>query len=68
MPSIMTAADDHFARVGAALDRCRERVASDLQLDHRLPECAREALALSEALQPVDGITIRLGNGTGAGC
>jgi hypothetical protein len=54
-------ADDHLARVGAVLDEM-DREASGSQFDQRLPGCAREALALSEALQPINGITIRLGN------
>jgi hypothetical protein len=50
------------ARFGAVLDRLdAERV--DADVDGRLPECADQALALFEALQPVLGITIRLGAG-----
>lgn len=68
MISGVTVADDHLARVGTVLDELdREHVASPSQSDRRLPDCAREARALSEALQPVNAITIRLGAGPAVG-
>lgn len=42
-----------------------EKAISDV--DEALPECARDALALFTALQPVVGITIRLGHGPAPG-
>lgn len=64
----MTVADDHLARVGTWLDGWyREHAPSGVRLDQRLPDCARDAEALSEALGPIDGITIRLGAGPAPG-
>jgi hypothetical protein len=60
----VTVADDHLVRIGAGLDGgYREHAAAEPQFDQRLPDCARDALALFDALQPIDPITIRLGAG-----
>jgi len=62
----VTVADDHLARVGAVLDDLdREDAAWDF--DRGLPDCARETLALFEALQPVIPIAIKLGFGRAPG-
>jgi hypothetical protein len=53
----MTVADDHLARIGSVADDWDREDASTSESDGRLPDCAREALALSEALQPVIVIT-----------
>jgi hypothetical protein len=64
----MTVADDYLVGVGAVLDELdRERVAWPSRSDQRLPDCAREVRLLSEALQPVTGIAIKLGAGQAPG-
>jgi hypothetical protein len=60
----VTIADDHLARVGTVDDEWyRQDAGSDSGYADELPECAREALALAESLQPITAITIKLGNG-----
>lgn len=62
----MTVADDHLARFAPVLDEAdREDAARDPH--HDLPDCVRDALALSEALQPVVPIAIKLGAGQAPG-
>jgi hypothetical protein len=64
----VTVADDHLARIGSVLDDWdREDAASQAQAQARPPDPAREALVLREALQPIIGITIRLGAGKAPG-
>jgi hypothetical protein len=64
----VTVADDHLTRIGSVLDDWdREDAASTSESDGGLPAYAREALALSEALQPVIAITIKLGAGPAPG-
>jgi hypothetical protein len=58
----VTIADKRVAQQGPVLDRLdEEKAISDV--DERLPECARDALALFAALQPVIRIAIKLGHG-----
>ncbi len=60
----MTVADNHLARIGTVLDEWYAQDGeSDSGCEEELPECAREALALAESLQPIIAITIKLGNG-----
>jgi hypothetical protein len=62
----VTIADEYVAQLEAVLGRLDEaRAISDD--DDGLPDCAREALALFTALQPVIGPTIRLGAGRAPG-
>lgn len=62
----MTIADEYLAQVGAVLDRLdEEKAISDV--DEGLPECARETLALFTGLQPIIGITLKLGAGPAPG-
>ena len=62
----MTVADDQLARIGSVLDGWdREDAALASDFDERLPDCAREALALSEAIQPIIAITLKLGTRQG---
>lgn len=64
----MTVADDRLAEIGAELDAWdREDASSAPGLDDRLPGCAREALALLEALRPIIPIAIKLGAGQAPG-
>ena len=62
----MTIADEYLAQVGAVVDRLDEEEAIS-DIDVGLPECAREALALFTGLQPIIGITIKLGAGPAPG-
>jgi hypothetical protein len=58
----MTVADDELSRIGSVLDVWdREDAASLGASQEHLPDHVREAFALGEALQPVIGITIKLG-------
>jgi hypothetical protein len=64
----VTVADDQLARIGPELDAWdREDASSAPGLDDRLPHCAREGLALLEALRPIIPIAIRLGAGQAPG-
>jgi hypothetical protein len=64
----VTVAHEHLTRIGSVLDDWdREDAASPSESDRGLPACAREALRLSEALQPVIAITIKLGAGPAPG-
>jgi hypothetical protein len=62
----MTIADQHVAQIGAVLDRLDPDMAVS-EVEAGLPACARDALALFAALQPVIGIAIRLGAGSAPG-
>ena len=62
----MTVADDHLARVATVLDESDSEDRA-WNPDHDLPDCAREALALFEALQPVIPIALKLGAGQAPG-
>jgi len=62
----VTIADDHVAQLGPVLDRLDEAdVISDVE--EGLAECARDALALFAALQPVILVTMKLGAGRAPG-
>lgn len=62
----MTVADEYLAQVGGVLDRLDEEQAIS-DVDEVLPECARETLALFAGLEPIIGITIKLGAGPAPG-
>ena len=58
----MTVADDELARIGSMLDHWdREDAGGPRVSQEHLPAPGREALAFGEALQPIIGITIKLG-------
>jgi hypothetical protein len=58
----MSVADDELSRIGSVLDDWdREDVARPGASQEDLPDTVREALALGEALQPIIGVTIKLG-------
>ena len=64
----MTVADDRLARIGPELDAWeREDASLASVLDDRVPDCAREALALLDALRPIIPIVIKLGAGQAPG-
>jgi hypothetical protein len=64
----VTVADDQLARIGPELDAWhREDATSGSALNDRLPHCARDALALLEALRPILTSAIRLGAGQAPG-
>jgi hypothetical protein len=61
----VTIADEHVAQLGAVLDRLD--AAEAISVEEGLPECARETLALSRALQPVILVIMKLGAGPAPG-
>jgi hypothetical protein len=64
----VSVADDQLAQFGRELDAWdREDAPSASAFDDRLPECAREALALLEAVRPIIPITVKLGAGQAPG-
>jgi hypothetical protein len=62
----VTIADEDVALFGAVLDRLDGAEAIS-DVEEGLPECARDALALFAALQPVVLVTIKLGAGPAPG-
>ena len=58
----MTIADEHVVQLGGVLDRLDDEEAIS-DVGEGLPECARDAVALFTALQPVMGIALKLGHG-----
>ena len=60
----VSVADDQLAQFGLELDAWdREDAPSASASDDRLPDCAREALALLEAVRPIIPIAIKVGAG-----
>jgi hypothetical protein len=63
----VTVADDQLAEFGPELDAWdREDAAASVRYDG-LPECARDALALLEAVRPIIPIALKLGAGQAPG-
>jgi hypothetical protein len=64
----VSVADDQLTQFGRELDAWdREDAPSASAFDDRLPDCAREALALLEAVRPIIPIAIKLGAGQAPG-
>jgi hypothetical protein len=59
----VSVADDELAEVASELDAWDREDPSSWAFDDRLPECAREGLALLEAVRPIIPIVLKLGAG-----
>jgi hypothetical protein len=63
----VTVADTELAQFGPELDAWDREDATWSAVDDRLPQCARDALALIDAIRPIIPIALRLGAGQAPG-